>query len=47
MERQLGEIAELLREGRRNDVAITVNDQSGNPVETARATQLALRMASI
>jgi len=30
---------------RARQIAITVNDQSGNPVETARATQLALRMA--
>lgn len=47
VENKLDEIASLLREnaGGSGGASITVNDRSGNPVETARATQLALRLA--
>lgn len=42
---KLDEIAQLLREQPKGPQTITVEDRSGNPVETARKTALALRLA--
>lgn len=46
LRRDLTGVTEAMSSSRR-PVQITVNDQSGDPVETARATRLALRMSSI
>lgn len=45
VEQKLDQIAALLAEVDRRPASITVEDRSGDPVQTARATQLALRLA--
>lgn len=45
VEQRLDAIAGLLAESPRQPTSITVEDRSGDPVQTARATQLALRLA--
>jgi hypothetical protein len=45
VEQRLDAIAGLLAQNPRQPTSITVEDRSGDPVQTARATQLALRLA--
>lgn len=45
LEQKLDTIAGILAANPRGPASITVEDRSGNPVETARATQLALRLS--